>query len=393
MNRVWITGIGAVSAAGADVPALAALLGRGAAAATRDEVLGAAFGVAPDPKLPREARHLDRAARLFLAAGLEAWRQAGLPASLPDGDRVAVIEGSSIGAMRDLLDEYRAHVQRGDRLGPSALVRYMPGAGGSVLSQLVGARGAVLHVSAGSVSATCAIGEAWLKVAGGLADVALAGGAECPRHPDIVSAFRAAGILAEGPGQACRPFDAERSGTVLGEGAGALVLEAEAHAGRRGALPLAVLTGYGLAAEAYSMTAPEPTGAGVRSAVTQALAERGAGGLAWIKAHGTGTVLNDLAECRGLASALEGRLAEVPMTSLKSALGHCLGASGAVEAVATVAAMRGGFVPATVGTRHPDPALPRCRVAMAPEAARHGEVLLLSESFGGRCAALTVAAA
>ncbi|HUP20675.1 MAG TPA: beta-ketoacyl synthase N-terminal-like domain-containing protein, partial [Gemmatimonadota bacterium] len=244
----------------------------------------------------------------------------------------------------------------------------------------------VLHLSAGSASAGCAIAFAADRVASGAADVAVAGGAECPLHEDILASFVAAGIAAA----PCRPFDRRRRGTVLGEGAGAIVLESEPAARRRGARPLAVLVGWGAAGEDGSRVRPDPDGTAVHEACRAALEGRDPASLGWIKAHGTGTLLGDAAEYRGLASLLGRRLDEVPVTSLKSSLGHCLGASGAVETVGSVLALRAGLVPATVGTTRPDPAMPGLAVATRPVERETGAALLLFESFGGRCTALLV---
>ena len=160
--------------------------------------------------------------------------------------------------------------------------------------------GPVYYLSAGSVSTTLAIGEAYLKVASGLADVALTGGAECPLQRDVAAAFQASGILARDNGApaACRPFDRHRCGTALGEGAAALVLESEAHARARGARIHALLTGFGMACETTSATAPDPSGSGVEASARLALGEAGARDVGWVKTHGTGTKLNDAAECR-----------------------------------------------------------------------------------------------
>jgi 3-oxoacyl-[acyl-carrier-protein] synthase II len=250
----------------------------------------------------------------------------------------------------------------------------------------------VLHISAGSVSALCAIGEACLHIASERADVMVAGGAECTLQREIVRYFRAAGVLAASveSGPACRPFDSRRCGTVLGEGAGVLILEAEDHAARRGARPRAEVEGYGLVCEAVSMISPDPDGIGVTEAATRALDGLALDEIGWIKSHGTGTRANDAAECRGLARLWGDGLRSTPMTSLKPALGHCLGASGAVEAVATTLAMEHGLIPATLGTDRVDPELPPCRVVTQAEAARARHVLILAESFGGRCAALVL---
>jgi len=394
-RTVVVTGVGAVSAAGIGAQSLLELLQEGRSAVRAQPGLGGMpAAAAPDLPPDRSTRRLDRAARLFVAAGEEAWRDAGLPPQPADGSRCALIEGSSLSALGDLLQEHQARVERQDRRPPSpaALIRYMSGVGGAVLAQLHQVRGPVFHISAGSVSAMVAIGEAYLKVAGGAADVVLAGGGDAPLHPDVVAAFASSGILAHEASAAapCRPFDRRRSGTVLGESAGALILESAEHARGRGARVRAVLAGYGLSCEAGSPIAPDTDGTGVAAAALQALETAGTRQVGWIKAHGTGTKLNDVAECRGLAQALGADLARSPLTSLKAVIGHAMGACGAAESVAAVLALGEGFVPPSVGTEEVDPDLPPCRIALAPEACARGAVLLLTESFGGRCAALVL---
>jgi 3-oxoacyl-[acyl-carrier-protein] synthase II len=395
---VWVTGVGAVSAAG---------LG---AAALREMLLGARSGVRALPELgclpaaraetpPRHpaGRHLDRSARFFLQAADEAWGDAGLDDARLDPRRCAVLEGSSLGPLADLLSEHTDQLLRSAHRSarPSSLVRYMSGAGGAAFAQLHGVLGPVFHLSAGSVSAACAIGEAVQKILAGRMDLVVAGGAECPLHPDVLASFGAAGVLGSAdPGDApCRPFDARRTGTVLGEGAGVLILEAAQHARRRGAIPRAVISGFGMSCESYGMTSPDPSGAGVASSVHEALGPLGPSEIGWIKTHGTGTPLNDAAECRGLTSVFGEALAAVPLTSLKPALGHCLGASAAVETVGAIMALQRGLVPPTLDHQETDPALPPHCVAIAPLAARSDVVLLLAESFGGRCTALVVTGA
>lgn len=394
-RRVVVTGLGAVSAAGVGAPALLDLmLAECSAVRPMPELGGLPVGAAPEPPPDRRTRRLDRAARLFVAAGEEAWRDAGLTPAADDPDRCAVLEGSSLGSLADLLSEHEKFLAVADHRPPSPLmlVRYMPGAGGALLAQAHRVAGPVFHLSAGSVSATCAIGEAYLKIACGAVDVALAGGAECPLHPEIAAAFRAAGILAQNNGvpAACRPFDRRRAGTVLGEGAGALVLESERHARDRGARVRAVVTGYGVACEAASMTAPDPEGRGVAAAARQALCAAGATAVGWVKTHGTGTRLNDAAECRGLQAVFGDALPDAPLTALKPALGHSMGASGGVETVAAALALERGIIPPTVGTEEVDPDLPPCTIARRAEATDARTVLLLAESFGGRCAALVI---
>ena len=391
---VAITGVGAVTAAGPDAARLGEAMRRERSGVEPSADLdGLPVGAAPDPARTPDTRRLDRSAAFFFTAAEEAWRSAGL-AEPPAPDRSAVVEGSSLGPMGELLSVHRARLSRGRGPAPkpSDLVRFMPGAGGVAVAQRHGIRGPVSHLSAGSVSSACAILQGIREIASGAIDLAVAGGGEAPLQEDLVASFRAAGILA--PARSCeppcRPFDRRRSGTVLGEGAGALVLESLEGARARGARPLAIVAGAGIAAEAYSVVRPRASGAGVREASEAALRGLDPREIGWIKAHGTGTIEGDAAECRGLATLLNGRLPETPLTSLKPLLGHCLGASGAIEAVAAVLALGFGFVPPTLGTSEPDPALPPFTLAMRAIDADAPAALLLSEGFGGRSAALVL---
>jgi 3-oxoacyl-[acyl-carrier-protein] synthase II len=253
----------------------------------------------------------------------------------------------------------------------------------------------VLYLSAGSVSSSCAIVDGLEKITAGLVDVVVAGGAECPLHPDVIESFRVAGVLAapRDGDPVCCPFDDRRTGTVLGEGAGVLVLESAEHAARRGARSHGVVTGFGFSRETYSMIRPEPTGAGVIEAARLALGGVPLEEIGWIKAHGTGTKINDAAECRGLAALFGSRLPGTPIASLKPMLGHCLGASGAVETVAALLALECGMIPPTLGTSRVDPALPSCSVATRAEPSEKTRTLILAESFAGRCAAIAISRA
>ena len=388
-NEVWITGLGAHTAAGAG----AAALGEGLLRASSLALPAPEFGDhwvarAPDPELGRSARRLDRSSQFFLAAAREAWRHAGLDCAPLDPDRIAVLDGLSLGPIGDLLVAERERCRDGfpARISPAHLIRMMVGAGGATFAQEVGAHGSVFALSAGSTSGAVAILEGWAKLRTGLADVVVAGGADAPLDSEVLAVFQSAGILAPaGDAQPCRPFDVSRCGTILGEGAGVVVLERADHARRRGAVPLAILVGGGMSGEDGSMMAPDPAGRGVARATAHALAGV-RGRVGWIKAHGTATRANDAAECR----ALDGALAGVPVSSLKPLIGHCLGASGAVELVAAVLALRAGVVPATLGTTNVDPSLGGRRIALEPEEFVGSTALLLSQSLGGRCAALAV---
>jgi nodulation protein E len=390
--EVWITGMGAVTAAGCERDFLAHTL---AAARTAVRPLpslgGRAAGAAPEPAPGRAGRRLDRSGRLFRQACTRAWQEAGLEGTAA-GCRAGLIEGSSLGPLAGVLRDHAcALADPRERNRPGRLTRFMTGAGGALFAQEVGILGPVIHLSAGSVSATCAIGDAFERVAAGLLDVAVAGGAECPLHPEIVGTFAAAGVLSpEDASSPCRPFDRRRTGTVLGEGAAAFVLESAAHARARGAVPLVRLAGYGLCTEAHDLMRPDPTGSGVAGAISRAMEMAGREGIGWVKAHGTGTPANDAAELQALQAVFGAALAGLAVVSLKSTLGHCLGASGAVELAAALVSLDHGFVPSTHGFGEPDPALPRCRLAAALQEPTDASILLLSESFGGRCAALVV---
>lgn len=314
---------------------------------------------------------------------MEAWQGAGLAGTDAPGERLAVLEGSSLGPMIAVAELARSN---DDALPVSALLRSMPGAGANAVAREIGARGPVHTISAGSVSGAVAVIEGCWQIATGRADVVIAGGADAPLDARIIRLFHDAGILApDADILPCHPFDTDRNGTVLGEGAGVVVLESALTAARRGAVPLARIVGEGVSGEEASTVAPDPAGRGIARAAALALGRDGPRP-SWIKAHGTGTIQNDAAECRGLAGLLE----HAPITSLKSMLGHTLGASGAIELVATVLALGERLLPATLGTTTIDPALGHCRVPLQPESATGNTVLLLSQSFGGRTAALAV---
>lgn len=390
MREVWITGLGALSGAGEGLEPISAVLRAGASVA---QCVGGSdewsVPAAPTPR-ERDTRRLDRGGRLFATAADAAWQDAGLGETLLAPMRAGLFEGSSLGPLAEVADEARVTAPTRDARRASRLSRFMIGAGGTTFAQRHAIHGPVLHYSAGSISSACAIGEGFLQVAWGRIDLAIVGGGEAPLHDDVRATLRAAGLLGPSVGWPCRPFDIRRQGTMLGEGAGALVLESADHARRRGAEPLAVLAGYAMVADAGGFVAPDPGGAGVARGAGAALEMAASPGVAWIKAHGTGTKANDLSECRGLAEVLGADLPSSPITSIKPTIGHALGASGSLEAVAVVLALRAGVVPATVGTRIPDPELPPCAIATEPLPAARGDVLLLFESFGGRCAALVV---
>lgn len=389
-DEVWITGLGAHSAAGPGATALGAALQDGTRFAAPSDSAHARWVVrAPDPRIGPLGKRLGRSAAFFVGAAREAWTMSGLRPDTVDPDRIAVIEGSALGPCSDLLAAERDRAAAGfpARVHPAQLCRMMLGGGPTAFAQEIGAAGPVHTLAAGSSSGAMAIIEGWTKLRAGLVDVAVVGGAEAPLDPEVLATFLTAGLLAP-PSDAlpCRPFDVARAGTMLGEGSGVVVLELADHARARGAAPLAALRGVGIGAESDSLTVPDASGSGVRRAAIAALRGTTGDTIGWIKAHGTGTRLNDAAEVRGLRELAP----RAPVTSLKAQLGHALGASGALELVAAVLAVRAGCVPATHGTTLVDPAFCPRRVATETERLAQPGVLLLSQSFGGRCAAMVV---
>ena len=390
-REVWITGIGAVTPAGRGTCCLRALLRESRSALRADPCFGGVQVGRVEGHVARESRHLDPSARLFFDAAEEAWHDAGLDAR---GPRVTVIEGSSLGPLPDVIESIRNRLDRDGAIvaHPLDVVRFMPGAGGAAFAQLHRLTDSPYQVSAGSISSALAVAQAFERIAYGQSDIAIAGGAEAPVQRLVVEAFLRAGVQAA-PGDRCLPFDERRSGTALADGAGVLVLESAEHARARGARSRARILAVGSAAESYSRVAPSPDGEALVAAATSALRARDVR-IAWIKAHGTGTHTGDEAELRGLSRLMRligSGVHDVPVTSLKSSIGHSLGASGAVEAVATVLALEDEMVPGTYGFCRADSDAPCFPIAAGATPAAPGAVLLLSESFGGRAAAMLIA--
>jgi len=395
---VWITGVGAITGLGPTARHLIEGLREGRSAVADDEALkGVPTSRAPALLPVAHTRRLDRCASLFFSAAAEAWESAGLAETPKDADRFGVVEGSSLGHISDLLAEHRALMEGRAcaHVHPESVVKFMTGAGGAQFALVHGIRGPVMSLSAGSVSGTCAIGEALHTVMRGEQEVIVAGGAESPLAWEVVEAFRRSGVLADGarPGARSRPFDKERHGTLLGEGAAAVVIESADHARARGARCRAVARGFVFVTDPRSMAGSNPNGDGIATAMSRVLREREPLPVDWIVAHGTGTPTNDAAESRAMKLVFEGDLARLPVTALKPAVGHCLGASGAIETVAAILAMEEHFIPAVLNTHALDPALPAFDLVTRVREAEMRTALLLSESFGGRAAALAIQAA
>lgn len=397
---VVITGVGAVSALGAGVPALRAGLetgrdgiggltlfahrGRCAVAAEIRAVPGGPWGLPPSSQ-----RRLSRPDRFALAAVEEALVQAALDAR--DRAAAAVVVGATTGGMFETEEAYRRwRAGLTPRLAASRVLGTSLASSGVAVAQAFGVFGPQETVSTACSSSALAIARAAELIERGRVAAAIAVGT------DGLCRLTYAGfdaLQALDP-ERCRPFDRERRGLTLGEGAAALVLEAEAHARARGAAVLARLRGWGTSTDAHHPTAPHPDGQGALAALRSALAAAGVtpDAIDYVNAHGTGTPQNDVVEMGVLRAVLGRRLGRIPVSSSKSQFGHTLGAAGALEAAVCVEALRHGLVPPTLGLRAPDPAWADVDLVTTPgRRAPLGVALSSSYGFGGHNVTLVLA--
>jgi 3-oxoacyl-[acyl-carrier-protein] synthase II len=394
-RRVVITGVGAVTPLGDGARVLHERWCAGETGIAGGEAPCAGF----DPTATmtaKEARRADRFTQLAIAACAEALDDAG---ELPyERERIGCVVGTGIGGLGTLEDNHLALHEHGPgRVSPLAIPLMMSNAGAAALSMRHDLRGQVYGVVSACAAGAHAIGAGTRLIQGGDADAVVAGGSEAALTPLARAAFGALAATSE-----CgisRPFDARRDGFVMGEGAAIVVLEDAQAAAARGATALAEVLGYGATSDAHHLTAPDPDGAGAAAAIGAALADAGleAGDVHYVNAHGTSTPLNDRAETNALKAALGARAKAIPVSSTKSAIGHLLGAAGAVEAVATVLALRDRVAPPTVGWEERDEGLDLDYVpgTARPLAVAPGERAIgLSSSFGfgGHNAVLCLAA-
>jgi 3-oxoacyl-[acyl-carrier-protein] synthase II len=388
-----ITGRGVVSSLGegADVFFEALLAKRSGIA----DGIGACVDFDPEVAMtPKEARRADRYTQLAVAAAAQAAEEANVPDGV-DPERLGVVVGTGVGGLVTLQAECQAWLEGGDRaVSPHFVPMMMPNAAAGTIAIRLGARGPGFSVSSACATGGHAIGEAMRMIDRGEADVVLAGGTEAALTGLCIAAFRRMGALSrEG---VSRPFDAERDGFVMGEGAAVLVLEREDHAQARGAKIFARVAGYGASNDAFHITQPEENGRGAKQAMLATLADANAapGDVGYINAHGTSTPFNDKIETLAIKQVFNGSATPPPVSSTKSHIGHLLGAAGAVEALVLVEAVRRGVLPPTINYEQPDP---DCDLDYVPEGPREapGLELALSNSFGfgGQNACLAVAKA
>lgn len=396
MERVVITGLGTINALGLDAEeswrnALKGVSGVGPI--TQFDASGLLVRIACevrgfDPTRymePREARRRDRFEQMGLAAARQALGQSGLEIDRAP-DRVGVIISSATGGLATLQSGMDALRDQGPRhLSPFLIPMYMPNGAAGIVAIEFGARGPCFSVASACASGADGIGAGWQLVRSGHLDAVLAGASEATICQLGVAAFDRLGAMSrrnDNYRMTPQPFDKDRDGLVMGEGAAVLVLESLSHAKRRGAEILAELAGYAASADAFHVTAPDEDGAGGALAIRRALeaAQAGPDEVDYINAHGTATPLNDLSETRAIKAALGPVAYRIPVSSTKAMTGHMMGATGALEAIFCVLAIRDGMIPATLHYVTPDP---ECDLDYVPNQAREKRVrLALSNSFG-----------
>jgi len=399
-RRVVVTGMGAITPIGNDVPSYWASLVAGRSgidcitsfdpSRLDARIAGEVKDFQPELVMAKkEVRRHDRYVHLAWAASVEALADAGLPNPIDDeslAERTGVIIGSGIGGINTMIrDVIEAHDLGVERVGPFLVTSLIPDMGAGFVAINANARGPNYATVSACSSSNHAIGDALNIIRRGDADVMIAGGAESGIGEIPVAAFAAMRALStrnDAPQKASRPFDAERDGFVMADGAGVLLLEALEHAMARGARIHGELVGYAATDDASHITLPAPGGRGAVASMSLALADAGltSAEIGYINAHGTSTVPNDKAETAAIKTVFGDGAYGVPVSSTKSMTGHLLGAGGGIEAIACILAIENGILPPTINYEHPDP---DCDLDYVPNVARTTAVdTAMSNSFG-----------
>ena len=397
-RRVVVTGLGAVTPLGNDVPTTWSKLIAGESGIDRItlfdpspftvQIAGEVKNFDPLNYVEKkDARRMDRNVQFAVAAAREAVADAGLSISPCNAERVGVIVGSAVGGIRTMLDQQKVLEERGPtRVSPFFLQNLIPDTASGQVAIYLGAKGPNMAVVSACATGGHALGEAAETIRRGDADVIIAGGTEAAIVPLVLAGFTVMRALATGdggpPAAACRPFDRTRQGFVMSEGCAILVLEELEHARRRGARIYAELVGYGSSNDAFDLAAPAEQGEGIAQAMRMALRKAGLcpEDVDYINAHGTATPLNDKYETAAVKAVFGEHAYRLAMSSTKSMTGHMMGAAGAVEAMACVLAITHGIIPPTINYRYPDP---DCDLDCVPNQARRQTVrVALSDSMG-----------
>ena len=394
-RRVVVTGLGTVCPVGNDVETMWENIKNGVCGIdqiTRFDVTDFKVKLAAEVKNldiesymnKKEAKRLDRFSQLAMIASKQAFLDSKLNINEMDEHRFGVILSSGIGGLQTIENEKEKGMQKGyERISPFFIPMAIGNLAAGNVAIMLGAKGACLDIVTACAAGTNSIGEAFKYVRDDYADIMLTGGAEASITPLGIGGFSAMKALstATDKNRASIPFDAERSGFVMGEGAGALILEEYEHAKKRGATIYAEVVGYGVSCDAFHMTAPDAEANGAAACFNMALedAKLSADAIDYINAHGTSTPLNDKVETLGIKKVF-GDHTKVMVSSTKGHTGHLLGAAGAVEAIITVKALQDGFVPPTINYLQPDP---ECNLDIIPNFGREEEIqYAISNSLG-----------
>ena len=397
MRRVVVTGLGATTPLGGDVANSwdNLLAGKSGVSTLQHEWVarhelpvtfaGQAKVLASEVLTPQEAKRLDPSSQFALISAREAWADAGSPEVEPE--RLAVDFATGIGGVWTLLDAYDTLRERGPRrVMPMTVPMLMPNGPAAAIGMDLGARAGVRTAVSACASGTESIANALQRIQLGQADVVVAGGAEAAIHPMPIAAFAAMHALSkrnEDPTGASRPYDTNRDGFVMGEGAGCLVLEEYEHAKARGAKIYCELVGGSVTSDAYHITAPDPEGSGAARAVLGALEQAGATitDVEHVNAHATSTPVGDIAEYTALKRVFESHTDQLLVAATKASTGHLLGGAGAIEAIFTILALKHQLVPPTINLENQDPEIP-LNVPRVPTPLNRPSAIAISNSFG-----------
>jgi 3-oxoacyl-[acyl-carrier-protein] synthase II len=341
----------------------------------------------------KAAKRMDRYCQLAIGAAHEAVKNSGLDLETINKERFGVMVGSGIGGLLTIEDQHKRLLEKGpNRVSPFFIPMAISNMAAGNIAIEFGAKGICTAVVTACATATNAIGDAFRAIQYGTADIMIAGGCEAPITPLAIAGFMCMTALSTStdPKRASIPFDKDRNGFIMGEGAGILIIESLEHAQKRGAKIYAELVGYGATCDAYHMTSPAPDGEGGARAMKLTLEDAGIqpSDISYINAHGTSTPYNDKFETAAIKSVFQDYAYKIPVSSTKSMTGHLLGAAGAVEAIACIKAIEDSFIPPTIGYETPDP---ECDLDYVPNVGRKAELkyaMSNSLGFGGHNATI-----
>ena len=397
LKRVVVTGLGSVTPFGVGRRTLFDALSAGKSAVSlissfdtsefKTKIAAEIKDFDPDPYFPKsETRRMDRFTQFAAVAAKDAVLDAKLDLNSLDKNRAGIVLGSGFGGITTTLEQHKILLERGaKRVSPMCVPMMIPNMAAGTLAILFGLRGPNETVCTACASSSHAIAAAFRMIQTGKADLMICGGSEAPVNPLILAAFSSMNALSkrnDAPEKASRPFDKDRDGFVLGEGSGILVLESFEHAKARKAAVYAEIAGVGSSADAFHITSPDPDGSGAESAMRAALADAGItpDKISAVVSHGTGTIANDVTETKALKAVFGEHAYKIPVNSIKSMLGHALGAAAALEAVSAVSSIVEGVIPPTINLEDSDP---ECDLDYVPNVARKASLkYVMTDSFG-----------